>query len=109
MRTQIEHLLLAFVLWSATAPGHAQGTAFTYQGRLNDGPTPANGVYDLQFTVYDGETEGSAVGRPITQRSTPVSNGLFTVTLTSVTTRSPAVSGGWRSPSVLSVPSSSRP
>src|SRR5947209_5745051 len=25
----------------------AQGTAFTYQGRLNDGAAPANGSYDL--------------------------------------------------------------
>src|SRR5436190_24156667 len=25
----------------------AQGSAFTYQGRLNDGASPANGLYDL--------------------------------------------------------------
>jgi hypothetical protein len=25
------------------------GTAFTYQGRLTDGASPANGSYDLQF------------------------------------------------------------
>jgi len=29
----------------------AQGTAFTYQGRLNDGPNPANGTYDFQFQL----------------------------------------------------------
>jgi hypothetical protein len=27
----------------------AQGTAFTYQDRLNDGGTPASGNYDMQF------------------------------------------------------------
>ena len=33
--------------------GFAQGTAFTYQGRLNDAANPANGVYDLRFAIYD--------------------------------------------------------
>ncbi|MCC6823299.1 MAG: hypothetical protein IT579_21425, partial [Verrucomicrobia subdivision 3 bacterium] len=31
----------------------AQGTAFTYQGRLSDGVNPASGIYDLRFTIYD--------------------------------------------------------
>lgn len=26
----------------------AQGTAFTYQGQLNDGANPASGIYDLR-------------------------------------------------------------
>ena len=33
---------------------HAQGTAFTYQGRLNDNGSPANGIYDLRFTTPRG-------------------------------------------------------
>lgn len=35
---------------------------FTYQGRLDEAGTPANGLYDLRFAVYDAETGGSAVG-----------------------------------------------
>jgi hypothetical protein len=31
----------------------AQTTSFTYQGRLTDGGTAANGNYDLQFTLFD--------------------------------------------------------
>ena len=31
----------------------AQGTAFTYQGRLNDGGSPATGNYDLTFALYN--------------------------------------------------------
>jgi len=31
----------------------AQGTAFTYQGRLSDESLPATGVYDLQFSVQN--------------------------------------------------------
>jgi hypothetical protein len=31
---------------------NAQGTAFTYQGRLNDGASPANGSYDLRSIQF---------------------------------------------------------
>src|SRR5215510_9052663 len=37
----------------------AQGTAFTYQGRLNDGAGPASGIYDLRFAIYDLLTGGT--------------------------------------------------
>src|SRR4249919_2599993 len=31
----------------------ANGSTFTYQGRLLDGGNPANGSYDFQFSLYD--------------------------------------------------------
>ena len=58
----------------------AQGTAFTYQGRLNSGANPAGGIYDLRFTVYDAASNGSVWG-VLTNTATPVTNGLFTVML----------------------------
>jgi hypothetical protein len=58
----------------------AQGTVFTYQGRLNDGINPANGNYDLRFVLFDSGGGGSQQG-PILTNSATVSNGLFTVTL----------------------------
>jgi hypothetical protein len=30
----------------------SQGTAFTYQGQLNEGGAPANGYYDMLFSLY---------------------------------------------------------
>jgi hypothetical protein len=63
------------------SPCFAQDTAFTYQGRLNDGANPANGIYDLRFAIYDSLTGGSQIGSPLTNSATGVSNGLFTVTL----------------------------
>ncbi len=60
---------------------HAQGGAFTYQGRLNDRGAPANGSYDLQFALYDAPAAGSAVSGAITNTACRVSNGLFTVVL----------------------------
>jgi hypothetical protein len=60
---------------------NAQGTAFTYQGRLNDGAAPATGIYDLRFTIYDTNVTRTIVGAPLTNSATGVTNGLFTVTL----------------------------
>ena len=39
----------------------AQGTAFTYEGRLSDNGAPANGSYDLQFKIHDSLSGGSVV------------------------------------------------
>jgi hypothetical protein len=38
------------------------GTAFSYQGRLSDGGSPANGVYDIRFDMYDAATGGTWIG-----------------------------------------------
>ena len=58
----------------------AQGTAFTYQGQLRDGGSPAGGNYDLTFTLYNPATLLLAAG-PITNSSVIVTNGLFTTLL----------------------------
>jgi hypothetical protein len=57
------------------------GTAFTYQGRLGDGGQPAEGIYDLRFSIYDSAGGDTAVAGPLTNSPVDVSNGLFTVTL----------------------------
>jgi hypothetical protein len=63
------------------APLSQTGSGFTYQGRLKNGGNPANGQYDLQFTLYDTPTGGTQVGTPITITNQTVADGLFTVTL----------------------------
>ncbi|MCC6823360.1 MAG: tail fiber domain-containing protein [Verrucomicrobia subdivision 3 bacterium] len=72
-------LLCAFNLQPSTAC--AQGTAFTYQGRLSDGANPAQGIYDLRFAIYDSSGGLTSIAGPVTNSPTTVSNGLFTVTL----------------------------
>ena len=62
-------------------PTHAQGTAFTYQGRLSVGANPANGSYDLTFSLWNAASGPTQLGGTITNAAVPVSNGLFTVTL----------------------------
>jgi len=59
----------------------AQGTSFTYQGRLNDGTGPATGNYDLTFALFNASSNGSQLGGTITNTATAVTNGLFIVTL----------------------------
>src|SRR5580765_7876232 len=59
----------------------AQGTAFTYQGRLNNGANPASGSFDLTFALFPTNAGGAPVTTPLTNSATAVSNGLFTVTL----------------------------
>jgi hypothetical protein len=61
----------------------AQTTSFTYQGRLPDGATPANGVYEIQFTLWDAIAGGTQQPQPapivITRTNVQVSAGAFTV------------------------------
>ena len=59
----------------------AQGTAFTYQGRLNDNGGPATGIYDERFAIYDAVTNGNLIAGPLTNSAAGVTNGLFAVTL----------------------------
>ena len=59
----------------------AQNTAFTYQGRLKDGGNPANGLYDVRFTLYDDATAGSIIAGPAYADDKTVADGLFTAEL----------------------------
>ena len=55
------------------AMSFAQGTAFTYQGRLNDGANPANGRFDVRVALYDALTVGVQQGNLLTNTATAVS------------------------------------
>jgi N-acetylneuraminic acid mutarotase len=69
------------LLPSAFCLASPMGTAFTYQGRLNDGPSPAQGSYDFRFAIYDAAENGAQVGSAIATNAVAVANGLFTATL----------------------------
>jgi len=75
------HLLLLLALLSLPGFAHAQGTAFNYQGRLNDAGAPATGLYDFTFNVFDVEAAGAALAGPIALDAVPVTNGVFNVSL----------------------------
>ncbi len=60
-------------------PVLAQGTAFTYQGQLQDNGSPASGTYNLTFSLFNTNTGGVAMAGPVTNNAVIVTNGLFTV------------------------------
>jgi len=66
---------------SPDAPEVAMGTAFTYQGRLTDNNSPANGQYDFTFTLFDALSGGNQVSAPVNVTNQTVTAGLFTVSL----------------------------
>ena len=77
--SQIAALLLLSTL-SPQLSTFAQGTAFTYQGRLNDGANVASGSYDMMFSLFSAASGSGQIGNTVTN-SIVISNGLFTTTL----------------------------
>ena len=71
-------LLLLVTFNSSFTAASAQGTAFTYQGRLNNGGAPASGSYDLAFRLYTTDIAGTPIAGPVTNTAVAVTNGLFT-------------------------------
>jgi hypothetical protein len=74
-RSFLYFLLLSTISFPLSTP--AQGTAFTYQGRLNDSNGPVTGIYDLRLTLYD---QLGGPSSPFFVLAVPITNGLFTVT-----------------------------
>ncbi|MBC8096551.1 MAG: hypothetical protein H7Y43_12140, partial [Akkermansiaceae bacterium] len=69
------------IILIAILPAHAQDSAFKYQGCLNEGGTPASGVYDLRFALVDAAEGGQLVRPAVTNAGVPVYNGRFNATL----------------------------
>lgn len=77
-----QHLaLIATILLALTGISWAQGTAFTYQSRLNDNGALANGNYDLQFSLFDALNGGGQVGATLNKTGVAIANGVFIVQL----------------------------
>src|SRR5215510_6743101 len=83
-RARCAVFILLFALIGASA-ARAQGTAFTYQGRLTDGGAPANANYDLQFTLWDAAVGGTQQPQPapptLTKTNVAVTGGVSSVLL----------------------------
>ena len=80
----MKRLLILLIAGSASlhALGAPLGLTFTYQGRLAEGGSPANGIYDFEMRLFDSATGGTAVWPANVLNDTSVSNGLFAVQLT---------------------------
>ena len=82
MNTRLALTIGFCILHSAfTLPARAQGTAFTYQGRLTTSGTPANDTNDFTFTLFLSDTGGSPAAGPVTIEDVRVNDGLFVATV----------------------------
>src|SRR5579872_6610764 len=81
MKTFVLRTAMVLACCFAAAHAGAQGTAFTYQGTLNNGGAPANGLYDFQFRVATSASGGTYVGKPFPTNAVSVQNGYFTVVM----------------------------
>ncbi len=74
----------AIALIAALASAAAAQHTFNYQGSLRNADLPANGSYDMRFTLWTDATPGIPdfqIGSTVTALATPVVDGLFSVSL----------------------------
>jgi hypothetical protein len=80
MKTMYSCLLCIVCVFTGSSVVWAVGSEFTYQGRLMELGNPANGVYDLQFKLFDlPDPSGSQVGSTVLLEDRDVADGYFTV------------------------------
>jgi hypothetical protein len=75
-------VVLPSALWSAARTDRSGfGTAFTYQGRLQQGAATFTGAADLGFALFDAATGGSQVGKTVLADDVSINDGIFTTIL----------------------------
>ena len=77
--TRFQSTLCIFLATGLAALG--QGTAFTYQGVLQNSGIPANGPTDLTFTLYNAADGGIVLGSSNVFLNLSLTNGLINTTL----------------------------
>src|SRR2546423_1027373 len=80
--------LAGLVLFLSTGAALAQTTLFTSQWRLTDANSVPDGIYEMQFKLFDAAADGKQVGPTLTldgfgsnPPAVTVTNGAFTVQL----------------------------
>ncbi|NJN92914.1 MAG: hypothetical protein HC875_01890 [Anaerolineales bacterium] len=86
-------VVLGLVVWLTGLTGQAMaqqpdshpteiGTSFTYEGYLTDeNGNPLEGVYDLEFKLYDAPSDGNQLGTAVVSDNITVLEGRFSVPL----------------------------
>ena len=74
-------MLLGLAMLAGMNHAAAQGTAFTYQGQLTDGTSPANGSYDFRFRLATDPLGNIYAGQPFLTNGVPVTHGQFVTTI----------------------------
>src|ERR1051325_878794 len=71
-------LAVSTLLLIVAPVARAQPTAFTYQGQLKNGGSPASGSFDMTFRLFDDAVAGNQVGGDVPVSGVSVGSGLFT-------------------------------
>lgn len=80
MMRRVFMLLVAVAATSATSNVSAQ-CAFSHQGRLKFQESPADGIFDFEFSLWTQPNGGGSVGSLVQLEDVVVTSGLFTVSL----------------------------
>jgi len=78
--TRLSQLIVVIAILDGSAAAQTD-TTFTYQGELKESGEPANGSFDMDFSLWNAPSGGSQVGSTIQFNGQPVTDGLFTVGL----------------------------
>lgn len=70
-------LVLLYLALVPTVTMAQTSTAFNFQGRLNDGSSPANGRFDLRFRLYDAPAGGGTVATDNERLNVQLIDGVF--------------------------------
>jgi hypothetical protein len=81
MKIKLFHLFTVLALIIGIDEVSAQGTAFTYQGELQNSNRAANGTFNIEFFLFNTNISGASVAGPVIDNGVTVSNGLFTATV----------------------------
>lgn len=86
MKSQIKFSVIIPVLCFIVFPAEVavavpMGTAFTYQGRLMDANSAADGLYDFQFKLYNAPDDDIQLDGDVNKPDVDVIDGYFTVEL----------------------------
>ena len=79
--TQVALVTLFSILNFQLSTAFAQGTAFTYQGRLIDNGNPAHGTYDFRIKLFIDPFGSTQAGTTMLTNGVSMTNGMFTVML----------------------------
>ncbi len=69
------------IIQSSVGIAAPMSKAFVYRGRLGEGGHPANGLYDLRFSLYDTLVNGTLIDFQLTNSSVVVTDGAFVANL----------------------------
>jgi hypothetical protein len=74
-------IISIFVILTSVSEAYAQTTEFTYQGQMTNSSTPATGVFDFEFALFDTAFGGAQIGSTLTRSGVSVNAGIFSVNL----------------------------